>query len=171
MPSYRKCYPLCNWFFCNIVISLDRNEQSSPVLSNGLVLYRSHFKALTWQSNWLSFSLVKVLAKFGVKIVKGLLEGSWFFARNPVWVLRETESSVLSNLRCSASMAKAWISLTRFAVVIIIRNAVFIVRCSREALCKGSYGSLHIEERTHARSHLGAKDLWIGLWISKALIS
>ena len=33
----RKCNPSCNRSFCNIVILLDRNEQSSPVLSNAIL--------------------------------------------------------------------------------------------------------------------------------------
>ena len=53
-------------------------------------------------------------------------------------------------------MAKAWISLARFAEAIVSKDGIFIVRCNIGALFKGWYGSLHGEEMTHDRSHLGA---------------
>ena len=40
-----KCNPPCNQSFCNIVISLDRNEQSSPVLSNCFGLFLVTFQS------------------------------------------------------------------------------------------------------------------------------
>ena len=51
------------------------------------------------------------------------------------------------------------------------RNTVFRKRWNLEALCNGSYGSEHNEERTQERSDFGAKDLSTGLCNSNDLIS
>ena len=60
-------------------------------------------------------------------------------------------------------------SLTHLAVAMASRNTVF--RWHLEALCNGSYGSEHNEERKQERSHFGAKDLSTGLCYSNDLIS
>ena len=62
----RKCSPPCSRSFCNIVISLDRNEQSSPVHSNGLGLVQvtfqsSHQTKYLWSLTLWNSSLVQIL--------------------------------------------------------------------------------------------------------------
>ena len=136
------------------------------------VLLRYTLIALIGQSNRLKESfLAQKLDNLGILIESGALVGSWFFARKPTWVLMISEPSILLNLKCSLSIAKACTSLTLLAVAMVRRKAVFIDKWSKEASCNGSNGALHIWERTIDKSHLGASDLSTGLWVSKDLIS
>ena len=51
------------------------------------------------------------------------------------------------------------------------RKAVFIVTCSLDALCKGSYGAFWRQTKTQDKSHLEVRDLCTGRCNSKDLIS
>ena len=104
-------------------------------------------------------------------IESGALEGSWFLAKNPNWVLKIKEPSRLLNLRWSESMENACTSLTLLAVARVTRKTVLTDKWNNEALSNGSNGALHICDKTKAKSHLGARDRSTGLCFAKDFIS
>lgn len=67
----------------------------------------------------------------------------------------------LKNMVCGGWATRGPISLTLRTDVIMIRNATFIDRCSREQVASGSTGALVKPLRTRFRSHAG-----VGLPIS-----
>ena len=94
------------------------------------------------------------------------MDGSWFLARNPGWIMRDTDPSDWLNLKCSES-----ISLHLLAVARTRRKTVLSVTWSLEALCKGSYGAFCRQIKTQDKFHLGVRDLCTGRCNSKDLIT
>ena len=115
-------------------------------------------------------SLLHVRARLGMTIGSGLTEGSWFFAKNPVWTINETDPSDWLNLKWWESTANACISL-HLLEARAKRKAVLIVMWSLEALCRGSNGAFCRHTKIQDKSHLGVRDLCTGCCSSKDLIN